>query len=228
MTARTLAGAAIAVGLVLLAGRAHADAPAKPRAAVAVSAAEGVDPFVPVYVFEVGAAVLREGGFDVAPPLATRAILAELHEDAIACAADDECTTLLAERAGAPMVLFVAVTSTGAARVSVQVRGARVRADGITRTDAVDARGGEAAMGEPVATAARALAALEAPCELELAAEPGAAIDVEVDGRPGGRAGATLFLPAGEHSLRITAPGRAPFSGSHVCVAGRRYRVRVR
>ena len=81
-------------------------------------------------------------------------------------------------------------------------------------------------MGQRVERVARSLAALEKPCELELSTSAGLAIEVAVDGHSA-RSG-PLFVAAGEHTLRVTAPNRAPFDGSHTCVAGRRYRLRVR
>lgn len=206
---------------------AGADEPLRPRAAVVLIAAEGIDRFVTAYLSEVAAGALREEGFDVAPPNASREELARMSEDGLACANDDVCVSSFASRLGAPTLLFVEVAPTTEEHVRVSIATVTVRFAHIERAEPVTAEGTEAHMAEPVQAAARALARVERPCHVELDAAPGLSVSLVLGSSPPIRT-FPLFLSAGLHTLVLRAPARADQTASLTCEAGHRYRVRVR
>jgi hypothetical protein len=216
-----------AAATLLLAAEARADDPLLPRAAIVVAAAEGTDPFVTAYLSEVAAGVLREEGFDVAPPNASREELGRIGRGALECVADDACASAFARRVKAPTLLFIETTPIATERIRVAIATATVRFGAIERAEPTSVEGAEARMAEPVEAAARALAAVERPCQVELAAPEGLSIELAVGGSPP-VSDLPVFLPAGEHALVLRARGRGDARATLTCVAGRRYRVRVR
>ncbi len=219
---------ALALGVLLSMSiaPARADDGTKPRSAVAISAAEGVDDFVEAYLFEVAASILRADGYDVAPANATAAHLEATGRTASACAADDTCVADLARTLGAPTVLFIDLTQAEGDQVAVSVRGVTVRVDGVSSSEPREATGTETAMGEPVQVAAERLTDTTAPCHFEVEAS-GIGVTVRVDG------GAEItrfpfFVEPGGHSIVVSARRRAPHEGRFTCEAGKLYRVGVR
>jgi hypothetical protein len=217
---------AVALLSLTLALTARADDGPKPRAAVVVTVAEGIDGFVEAYLFEVAASILRSDGYEVAPPNATRAQLASVGRTAGACASDEGCVADLARRLGAPTLLFVEVSPVEGEEISVAIRGATVRTDGVSLATPTEEQGSETAMGQPVQSQAERLSDTTPPCHLVVEAN-GIPVSVQVD------SGSLvtefpIFVEPGSHSIVVKAERRADYQGRFTCEAGRRYRVGVR
>lgn len=205
---------------------ARADGGSAARSAIAISTAEGTDDFVEAYLFEVAAGILRADGYEVAPANATAAHLDATGRTASACAAEEACVADLARTLAAPTLLFIDVMQAEEGQVSVSVRGATVRVDGVSSSEPSTATGTETAMGEPVQVAAERLTDTTAPCHFEVE-DSRLGVAVRVDG------GAPItsfpfFVEPGEHSIQVSAPRRAPHEGRFSCDAGKLYRVGVR
>ncbi|MBW2465149.1 MAG: hypothetical protein JRH11_26100 [Deltaproteobacteria bacterium] len=217
---------ALCVLLSMSIAPARADDGGKPRSAIAISTAEGVDDFIAAYLFEVAASILRADGYDVAPANATAAHLDATGRTAAACATDDTCVADLARTLGAPTVLFIDVTRGEGAEVSVSVRGVTVRVDGVSSSEPREATGTETAMGEPIQVAAERLTDTTAPCHFEVEAS-GIGVTVQVDGGPE-ITRFPFFVEPGGHAIVVSARRRVPHEGRFTCEAGKLYRVGVR
>jgi hypothetical protein len=220
------------LGVVLLASTlaltARADDAAKPRAAVVVTVAEGIDGFVEAYLFEVAASILRSDDYEVAPPHATRAQLAGVGQTAGACSNDEACVASLARRLGAPTLLFIEASAIEgeSEEISVVIRGATVQTEGVSLSTPAEEQGSETAMGQPVQFQAERLTDTTPPCHLVVEAN-GIPVSVQVDsGAP--ITEFPIFVEPGSHSIVVKAERRADYQGRFTCEAGRRYRVGVR
>jgi len=224
---RPLPAAALLV-VASIAGIAAAEEPAHPRAAVVIHAADGVDPFVEAYLFEVAATVLRSGGYRVAPPNATSDQLRHAGQRARSCADDDACVRAVAAALSSPTLVFVDVSAAEERQVAVVLSTVVVRSNGVQRSEPAEARGSETEMAERVQRAAADLATQEPPCHVEIAPEGGLALRIRVGDSPAVAASSPLFVSAGTHEIQISAAGRSAWTGTFTCQAGRRYRIRAR
>jgi hypothetical protein len=220
---------------------------------VFVSTGEGVDAFVPLWLGEIGATVLRAAGRRVAtaeqaaealaaaarPPAAPGPAAEEsaapvtaadpaLGRPAFACARDARCAREVAVALGAPSLLFVDVAR-GAALGSVRVRVAAVEVERDGRVVAeAEHTGPETEVASRVRDVAGALGARPAPCAVVPDLPDGAAARIVAGG--GARQPAELppFVAPGEHTLEVRAPNRTSWRGVLRCEEGRRLALRAR
>ncbi len=214
--------------VLLVAFGARADDGPKPRAAVVVTVGEGMDDFVEAYLFEVAASILRSDGYVVTPPHATRAQLESVGRTAGACAGEESCVAELARRLEAPTLLFIEATviEGEGEQISVQIRGATVRTDGVSLSSMTEEQGSETAMGQPVQTQAERLTDTTPPCHLLVQAN-GLDVTVALDSGPP-ISEFPIFVEPGAHTIVVESPRRADYRGRFSCEPGRRYRVGVR
>lgn len=223
---RWVLGACVLIASMLAVG-ARAEDEGKPRAAVIVTADPNVDPFLRIYVFEVAAGVLRERGFEVAPPNAAAARLAQIGKTPAECAADDACLRDLALRVRAPTIILANVSPGGERLVVLKVFPSTVRSDGIDRATPLDASVPEVELAGRLRGALAPVADGPTPCQVEVDAPDGLRVTVSID-RAGPIERFPAFIAAGRRTVRIAAPGRAPWTGPLECEAGAVYNLRVR
>lgn len=206
---------------------ARADDPPRARAAVAVTSADGVDAFMPVYVLELGAGVLRDAGFDVAPPNAASARLRAIHRTAAECSRAAECVIELAAALRAPMLVLAHVDRDGQ-RYTLHATTLVVSDGAVEQVAQVELTGTENEIAERLRGAVTALAQRPAPCVVRFDVVDGLHLTMTVDGRPMQPSLQMLFLRGGARQLALSAAGRAAWAGALQCEARHGYRVTVR
>ena len=199
---------------------------AKPRAAVVVLPGERLDAFVPAYLYEVGATVLRGRGYVVAPPSATVEHLVRSGR-AEGCLDDADCFQTLARAFSAPSLAVVAPRRTEDDTLVARVVTGIVRDGALTERTDVTVSGDEGEVAERIHQSVGALADLEPPCVVDVQATAGLAPSLDVAGRPPVTTFPAFFDP-GILEVTVTAGGRAPWRGQLACTPGGRYRLRVR
>ena len=209
-------------------GAAASDAVAPPRVAILVVAPPEVDAFLPAYVHELAAAVLREAGWSVVPPGVAKRAFAEAGGEG--CLGDGACLEALGAELGAGMVLALWPSEEDAegARFACAAQWYRAGEGAMAPVGEREVlRGDETAIAEGVQAAARRADRGGAPCLVEVAAE-GVEVSAEVDRRARALHRGRLFVAPGDHALRLLADGRRAWEGPLRCEAGRGWRARVR
>jgi len=218
---------ALLASLLGAATPARADAPPRPRAVVAVTIADGVDSFMPVYVLELGAAVLREAGFDVVPPNAASLRLRAIHRDAAQCSQATACPIELASALGAPTLVLAHLSRDGQT-YSLHATALLVADGAIEQVSHVEVSGDEGEIARRVREVVAALAQRPSPCVARFDVGAGARVTVSVDGQVMQPLAHLLFLRGGTRQLQLAASGRARWQGALRCEPAHAYRVTVR
>jgi len=221
---QTLALALLGAGVSLDAPVARAEDAPRPRAAFAIAAPADVDPFIPAYIFQVGATVLHNEGFLVAPPNIAAERLRSAGNDVRACVADERCAERLARQLDVPVLVLAEATA--ARRRIVLHAVAFTFIDGeIERVSELDATGGEQEIAARVRDFTAALTRAPHPCTVDVRGPPGVNVDVAIAGVANGP---PRFLRPGPREMVVRAHGRDPWRGTLRCEPGRRYRIHVR
>jgi len=198
--------------------------PIPPAAAVFVTSLGEIEPFVPVFLAEIGAQALRDAGLAVVPTQLSAHALRRDGRVEDECVADDACLAEVSAELGATLVLVITASAEGE-RVEIRMRG-RALAEELEERGEERAGGVETEVAGAIQAFVARIAEAPLPCVVELHADPDLVVHVEGEVRVPrfGR----IFVSPGEHELELRLPGRDTWEGELTCTPGRTYRVTVR
>ena len=189
-----------------------------PRVAIEVEAADEVDAFLEVFLWEIAATASRAQGMRPVEGARSAGPL-------IDCLERDACASEWARRAEVATLIGVRVEPADSGRSRVIWRVVSPTGEGMLAGPTGETTGSE---GEVADTLGEALAALDAsalPCRARLEIEG----ELEVRARVGDVAlTGDGWLAPGDHRVVVEASGRSPWRGNLRCTPGHRLVLRVR